>query len=269
VEVAPAVAMMAGAFVRGRFVHVAGTSFMTIGALLFCLGGEPDSPALPRSAAAELSSEEAARWSFTIEPFLWLAGIEGEGGDGSAPPVDVGENVSLFGEIDGGFLLALEARAPGGRYSVLADGLYLSLADDEGSLQTDTEVWMAELGAGLPLGDQIWEVIAGLRYVDLEFGTELGGLSTDSREDWIDPWVGGRGALTFGERWTLGGRADVGGFGVGTELTWQALAGLGLDLGKSVRLDLGYRAIHLDYDDGDLEYDALIRGPLIALAIRL
>lgn len=242
---------------------------MTIAALIFCLGGDPVAPALSRAAAAELPAEDAGRWTFTLEPFLWLAGIDGEGGDGSAPPSDIGQNVSLFGEIDGGFLLALEARAPGGRYGVLADGLYLSLADDEGSLQTDTEVWMAELGVGLALGDSAWEAIAGLRYVDLEFGTEIGGLATDSREDWIDPWVGARGTLPLGERWRVGARADVGGFGVGTQFTWQALAGIGFDLGKSVCLDVGYRAIHLDYDDGDLEYDALIRGPLIAVAFRL
>jgi len=242
---------------------------MIFSALLLCLGGGPDGPALPRSAAAAHSSDEAARWSFTLEPFLWLAGIEGEGGDGSAPPVDIGENVSLFGQIDGGFLLALEARAPEGRFSMLADGLYLSLADDEGSLQTDTDVWMVELGAGLPLGASAWEAIAGLRYVDLEFDTEIAGLGTDSQEDWIDPWVGARGTIPFGESWAFGCRADVGGFGVGTQFTWQALAGLEVDLGKSVRLDVGYRAISLDFDDGDLEYDALIRGPLIALAFRL
>lgn len=254
---------------------------MILRALFFCLAGEPNGSAvLPRSTTVEglqqadapqpSVEETTAHWSFTLEPFLWLAGIEGKGGDASAPPVDIGENVSLFGNIDGGFLLALEARAPGGRFSLLADGLYLSLADDEGSLQTDTDALMLELGAGLPLGDSAWEAIAGLRYVDLEFGTDVAGLpSTNSQADWIDPWVGARGKIPFGERWGLGLRADVGGFGVGTQLTWQALAAFHADLGKSVRLDIGYRAISLDFDDGDLEYDALIRGPLIAFAFRL
>ena len=239
---------------------------MILGALFFCLSG------LLQAGAPQPSVEEkTTHWSFTIEPFLWLAGIEGKGGDGSAPPVDIGQNVSLFGNIDGGFLLALEACAPDGRFSLLADGLYLSLADDEGSLRTDTDALMLELGAGLPLGrDSHWEAIAGLRYVDLQFDTDLASLtSTSSQEAWIDPWVGARGKIPLGEHWALGCRADIGGFGVGTQLTWQALAGFKADLGKSVRLDVGYRAISLDFDDGDLEYDALIRGPLIAFAFQL
>jgi len=254
---------------------------MTLGVLFLCLAGEPSGPVtLPGSATVDgrqpagvlppRAQEEAAHWSFTLEPFLWLAGIDGNGSAGSAPPVDIGENLSLFGEIDGGFLLAFDARAPDGRFSVLADGLYLSLADDEGSLRTDTDVWMLEFGGGLPLGgDPAWEAIAGLRYVDLEFGSEVAGNpSASAEQDWIDPWVGARGTVPFGERWALGLRADVGGFGVGTQLSWQALAAIHAYLGKGVRLDVGYRAISLDFDDGDLEYDALIRGPLIALALQ-
>lgn len=244
-----------------------------LSALLLCLGGDPNAAAQPRRSAIrdETSSDDAARWSFTLEPFLWLAGIEGEGGDGSSPPVDIGENVSLFGSIDGGFLLALEARAPDGRYSLLADGLYLSLADDEGSLQTDTDALMFELGAGLPLGSgSRWEAIAGLRYVELEFSSDVASVTTDSRANWIDPWLGARGDIAFGERWGLKLRGDVGGFGVGTQFTWQGVAALHAKLGESVRFDFGYRALSLDFDDDDdLEYDALIRGPFFGFAFQL
>jgi hypothetical protein len=244
---------------------------MILGLLPLRVPGDPSASAAGARHPWPLegaSQAEEGRWSFTVEPFLWLAGIDGEGGDGSAPPVDIGENLSVFGQIDGAFLLSLEARAPEERFSLLADGLFLSLADDEGSLQTDTDVWMFELGAGLPLGDSTWEAIAGLRYADLEFGSDIAGFSTTSEADWIDPWVGARGTIPLGESWALMLRADVGGFGVGTQFTWQALAGLQADLGKSVRLDLGYRTISLDFDDSGLEYDALIRGPLIALAFQ-
>jgi hypothetical protein len=215
---------------------------------------------------------DPGHWGFTLEPFLWLAGISGDGSaDDSNPPIDIGQNLSPFGSIDGGFLLAFEARAPDERYSLLADGLFLSLADREGSLETDTDAFMFEAGAGLPLRHgSDWEAIAGLRYVDLKFGTDVdGGASASERQNWVDPWVGARGRVPFAERWSLGLRADVGGFGVGTQFTWQAGATVRADLGKGISLDLGYRAISLDFDDGDLEYDAIIRGPLIALAFAL
>lgn len=248
------------------------TLFALVCVLPSVLVALPQSPELGGQAEdTPLSApDESARWSFTLEPFLWLAGIEGDGSVDSSPPTDIGENLSLFGEIDGGFLLAGEARAPDGRFSLFGDGLYLSLADSDGSLQTDTDVWMLELGAGLPLGRSSLEAIAGLRYVDLEFATEVTGFpGASAHESWIDPWVGARGGFELGERWELDLRADVGGFGVGCEFTWQALGGLRVDLGKSVRLDLGYRAIRLDFDDDDLEYDALIRGPVVGLAFGL
>jgi len=259
---------------------------MILGALFICLSGEPGAPvqssppatvagARPDGThppAAEDGSvpDETARWSFTLEPFLWLASIDGKGGDGSAPPVDIGENASLFGTIDGGFLLAFEARAPDQRFSVLADGLYLSLADDEGQLQTDTDALMFEVGAGLPLGKGAsWEALAGLRYVDLQFGAKIASVSTDARKKWIDPWVGARGDVAFNERWGLKLRGDVGGFGVGTQFSWQGVAALAARLGESVRFDFGYRAISLDFDDDGLEYDALVRGPFLAFAFEL
>jgi len=235
-------------------------------------GGAPPllGSSVPQLDVQDVAAHDEPGWTFVLEPFLWLAGIEGEGGDGTAPPVDIGENVSLFGSIDGGFLLALDAHAPDGRYSLLADGLYLSLADDEGSLQTDTDALMLELGAGLPLGSgSSWEAIAGLRYVELQFSSDTASISTDSRSNWIDPWLGARGDIAFDERWGLRLRGDVGGFGVGTQFSWQGVAALGARLGESVRFDLGYRAISLDFDDDELEYDALIRGPFFGFAFEL
>ena len=255
---------------------------MILATCFICLGGGPDEPlTLPwpatvgrfnqADAAQPFAREDPPNWSFVIEPFLWLAGIDGEGGNGSAPPVGIGESLSLFGDIDGGFLLALEAKAPGGRFSVLGDGLFLSLADDEGSLQTDTGALMLELGVGLPFSrGSKWEATFGLRYVDLDFDAELNGNPiVNAEQDWIDPWIGARGEIPLSEHWALGLRADVGGFGVGTQLTWQALAGVRANLGKSVRFDLGYRAISLDFDDSGLEYDALIHGAFIGIAFEL
>lgn len=244
---------------------------MILGTLLWLCQSGGIAGIQPTDAPRPVVEEKAPQWSFTLVPFVWLASIDGNGSAGSAPPVDIGENASLFGHIDAGFLLAFEARAPDERFSLLSDGLYLSLADDEGALHTDTDAWMLELGAGLPLGEgSNWEAIAGLRYLDLEFSTETAGNpSSSAKQNWIDPWVGARGRIPLGERWALGLRADVGGFGVGTQLTWQGLAAVHAQLGKSVRFDVGYRAISLDFDDDDMEYDALIHGPFVALAFQL
>ena len=57
----------------------------------------------------------------------------------------------------------------------------------------------------------------------------------------MDPYVGVRVQYPIAERWTLVGYADVGGFGVGSEFTWQAAAGINYEFSKSIAGKFGYR----------------------------
>jgi len=218
---------------------------------------------------ARTPSSPSSRWTFTVEPYLWLPSLSGKGSaDSSTPPSDVEVSFAdALGDFEFGLPLAFEARAPDGRFAILADGLYLRLGDDQGTLQTETEVALLEVGGAVPIaGSKSWDLIGGLRYVDLSFDVELGPLDQSAEQSWLDPWIGARGELPLSERWSLFLRGDVGGFGVGSQFTWQALAGLGATLGQRWRLDLGYRALSIDFDDDDLEYDVLAQGPVLGLA---
>ena len=208
-------------------------------------------------------------WTFVIEPFIWFAGLDGQGEAGTAPPVDFRHTAAdVFGSFDAGFLLALEARAPGDRWSIIADGLYLRLADDEGLADTETEATMLEIGGALPLGESgSLDLIGGLRYVDLSFDVQIGAaIDQTARQTWVDPWIGARGIIPIDETWAVHLRGDIGGFGVGSKFSWQALGVLSAQLGKGWRFDAGYRAIGIDYDDGDLAFDTRVHGPLIGFA---
>lgn len=204
------------------------------------------------------------RWSFTIEPYVWLPSLDGQGSAEGSPSVEV----DVVGELDTAFPLALRADAPGGRFALTLDALYAGWRDDEGSLRTDTEVRLLEGGIGLPVG-RGWEVTAGLRGVRLDFEVELG--SVDEREEasFVDPWIGARSDLALGDAWALRLAGDVGGFGVGSDLSWQALAFLAWLPSSRWRVELGYRALAVDFEDDDLEYDLLAHGPILALAWRL
>lgn len=210
-----------------------------------------------------------ASWSYTIEPFVWFAGLDGQGSADSSPPVDLGlAPADVFGHLDGGFLLAGEVRAPDCRWSVIADALYLRLEDDEGTTQTETEASMIEVGAAVPLADSgRFDLVAGVRYVDLSFDVEIGTtVDEDATEAWVDPWIGARGTIPLSDTWSIALRGDVGGFGVGSQFSWQAIGVVGAELGGGWRLDLGYRAIGIDFDDGDLQFDTRVHGPLLGIA---
>jgi len=207
-------------------------------------------------------------WTFTVEPFLWIPSVQGEGGTEDTGKVDLDRSLpDAFGELDAGFLLALDAVAPESKFSLFGDGLYLRMKDENGSINSKTQVTMIEAGAGLPLGRSGVEAIAGLRYVDLSLDVDVGSaLDSDASKSWVDPWVGARWRWRFAENWTLQLRGDVGGFGVGTDFTWQAVAALRFSFFDHWSISAGYRAISLDFSDDELKYDAIIHGPVIGLA---
>ncbi len=60
---------------------------------------------------------------------------------------------------------------------------------------------------------------------------------------------------------------DVGGFGVSSDLTWQAYGGLGFQLNDWFSAQAGYRYLLEDFDDGSFVYDVALHGPLIGVSI--
>jgi len=71
-------------------------------------------------------------------------------------------------------------------------------------------------------------------------------------------------------------RGDVGGFGVGSEFSWQAIATYNSPLGEihGIPVDgyVGFRALAADYSQGSgktkFEWDNVIYGPVIGATMR-
>lgn len=61
---------------------------------------------------------------------------------------------------------------------------------------------------------------------------------------------------------------DVGGFGVGSDYSWNAQAYVGYRmclLRAPVILQAGYRALHQKYEDGGFKWDVTQHGPVIGM----
>ena len=67
----------------------------------------------------------------------------------------------------------------------------------------------------------------------------------------------------------MDGHFDVGGFGAGSDLTWQAYPYLNWRFAKWGSAQLGYRWLGTDYETGSggskFRYDAIVQGPQIGL----
>jgi hypothetical protein len=86
-------------------------------------------------------------------------------------------------------------------------------------------------------------------------------------DDWWDPYIGLRARYNFSPSIYVIGRADVGGFGVGSDLMWQAEAAIGFQVTHSIHAEIGYRALSFDYDHDGLTYDTITHGAQITAGI--
>ena len=91
--------------------------------------------------------------------------------------------------------------------------------------------------------------------------------SASGRKDWVDPIIGLRGRWNFAGPCYLAGRADIGGFGVGSNLAWQVYGGLGCQVTRNFTVELGYRHLAVDYTSGGFTYDVSMSGAVLAAGI--
>lgn len=227
---------------------------------------------------AALPSEYPQQWQFEVTPYLWAVRIKGDVRTASLPQASLDLRFAdVLSSLELGLMGAFEARR--GRWGLLGDAIYTRNAGSAsvaGALDADLELSQTLLSAGLfqrlAEGPAVLDAVAGLRYNRMTAETRIeagaGRLSGSRTRDWIDPYVGVRVMIPLSERWSAVGYADGGGFGVGSDLTWQALAGLRYLWSDTVTPTFGYRTMTVDYDDGGFRYDVRNDGLYAGVAFR-
>jgi hypothetical protein len=249
----------------------------------------------PGPARAQDAGEPAPdRWSVTIAPYLWAARLDGDAEvRGIEADVDVSfqdtlEDLSFAG------MAIVEARQ--GRFGFAVNPLFVRTESDAstGPLDTDTTTDIATVGAGAFYRVVDWEfgrnalgqprtlaieplIGARLNYLRSEIDARLdafggqAGRQVDESETWVDPLVGVNVIVRLAERWAVRGEADIGGFGVGSDLTWNAQAIVTYRFtvaGFDAFAGAGYRALYWDYEDGGFAWDVTMSGPMLGAGVR-
>ena len=235
--------------------------------------------ATPTVALAQAAASSGGGWTFEFTPYLWGAGMSGEVGSGSLPTMNVDMSFSdILDNLDAGLMGAFEAR--NGRWGLLFDAIYMKLAHSatasrtgpgpigstataSAELEMTQTVFAAAVAYRAIEGRTPLDVIGGARYakltvdaqIDGSFYAQTGSVAASAEKSWVDPYIGVRVQHPIAERWTLVGYADVGGFGVGSDFTWQALAGVNYEFSKSIAGKFGYRYLYVDYDKDGFRYD--------------
>lgn len=230
--------------------------------------------ALTALTLAALAHAPAAAdgWSFRVTPYLWTPSVDLTSEVDDDPPASGSGSILDF--IEGALLLDGEAR--GESFTVLAELNYLGFGEDaegENGLISGTvelDGWMGAAAVAVPVHDSgaaRVEALAGLRAWSLETTVDFDSFpAASARETWVDPLVGARATFDLAERLEAQILADVGGFGVGSELQWQAVGRATWRLDDGFGIAAGYRHLDLRFDDGT-GIELTLSGPFVALDI--
>ena len=238
-------------------------------------------------ALGTVANAQDDNWDFTIKPYLIATSIEGNAGMGRVVgiPVDVDfstilENLSMAAMIN------FEAQHKNG-WGFILDYGFMDLGADstigfggvvdaslrQGILEALVTSNIGEANSGL-------DAYAGVRWWDNQIRASVdpailpGSLNPRIDESWVDPIIGMRWTNQLSDNWDLLLRGDVGGFGIASDFTWSATATALYSFSDRFVLELGYRALDVDYDNGNASdqgffaYDTTTHGPLLGLLIR-
>lgn len=221
-------------------------------------------------AANTATAEETNKFSFDASLNLFLAGMSGNvAAKGVSSDVDASFK-NIFDHLEAGaagrFTLGYE------RWFVSTEVSYLKLSASAPAADAELQQWLVEPSVGYQVCDY-FQAFAGTRYNNISGELTPNGPGArviTGTQDWWDPIIGAN--LTYpiiGQKLSLNGHFDVGGFGAGSDITWQAFPYLEWRFAKWASVQAGYRWLGTDYETGSginkFRYDVVLQGPQIGL----
>ena len=247
---------------------------------------------LTATFAPGVARAEIGGWNIAVTPYLWGAGINGT--------VTVGmheaDSEKTLSEIldDLEFVAMVNLQARTGRFGLYTDVTFLGQGDKAEvtnaagtpvlGVETSMDSWIVDFGASwaaarwgeaaqgkggvfdLFLGGRYWSVDAELKAESPAFAGER---TIGKTMDWVDPIVGARFAADLTRKLSLLGRADVGGFELGSasKLTWSASAFLGWRFTPLLSAYVGYKHLAIEREDDKANsLDLAFSGPALGLS---
>jgi hypothetical protein len=247
-------------------------------------------------AAVQVADGQAiagpSAWALQVTPYLWATGLSGRISPfQAAPTIEVDKSFSdVMEHLNLGGFVNVWGRYD--RFVVSADVMYVDtteahafgpLPSPGGPLppgttikaDVDTTEFMANMQVGYRVLDMptfTVDALAGGRYWHIanDLTVSALGLSRSISEDfaWIDPLVGARALFRITDRLSVLAQADIGGFGVSSDLTWSALATLNYTVSDHLSVSAGYKIMDVDFDRGGYVFDARLQGPVVGATWR-
>jgi hypothetical protein len=225
-------------------------------------------------------TDAGSGWQFQITPYLWVARLNSDVGPRpTLPRASVSES---FGDVvtnlDGALMIAGEARRE--NWGLLFDAAYLSLsatgdaptrlfggadAEASGYFLTPAAVYRVydanPLAVDAGVGARYWHLRTELNFSE----GLLPAAGVAATKSWIDPLLILRGRVDVGSGFSLLGYGDIGGFDVGSRLTWSLMGLVQYRFNDWIEGALGYRHLYIDYNSDSFIWKGSLSGPILGV----
>lgn len=247
-----------------------------------------DMPMPPMPDGSAVQASPASDWKYQVTLYGWATSLSGDLGVRNLPTTAIDVPFSeVLKHLDGALMGSVFA--DNGTWLLLGDVVFAKLSASRplGAFGGDLGAGVTELiamgavGYMLPTGrpDLDFAVTGGLRYTSVKGSLSWRGpgplldISASARQEWLDPTVGFFAHWALNETWFVNAIADIGGFGVGSDLSSTGYLGVGYMWTRSFSTSLGYRYLYEDYEapgatTGRFRYDTMMHGPTFAMAWR-
>jgi hypothetical protein len=238
--------------------------------------------ALLGSAVPASAQQMQDRWTGALTVYGWLTSLSGNAtANQSGQQADFSANVAdIVDDLQFGAFGTLEVRR--GRLGLLADVVYARLANAQsipgdlglrvsGSMSTAI-ITTAAAWRVYESGSFFADALGGARVFNIDVGVSSGRTNPGptSRSDnvsatWVDPLVGLRLGVNLTDKLALRAEADIGGFGLGSDLNWNLLGAVTYAVAPGTRLELGYRYLAFDYEARRITTDVRMHGAVLGV----
>jgi len=229
---------------------------------------------------SETETSTDTSWKFTVSPYLWMTNLKGDlTVVNQNVPVDLSFSEDLLSNLKMAAMVHAEAKK--NRLSFMIDVFYAKLGTDgqrTGILDNTKDVrlrlkeTMFEGGLGYTFaqtGGFSIDALVGARYFNVNTNVQINEIVIADKDiNFLDPYVGVRFKNEC-HKWVLSGRADIGGFDMGSDHSYKINGLISYKFSESFVTSVGYQLYKPDYQKDGFSYNIANEGFLLGFTFVL
>jgi hypothetical protein len=214
-------------------------------------------------------------WEYNAYLYGWLASLKGKVGINGLPAQDVELPLdTILENLDALAYFGFEGNK--GNWGYFTDVQYLKLSGKNAASPQTIKMSLEQLIIEFAVQYRFYESAQTNAYVygaaqynyyasNLDVDGFIANVDASGSQNWIDPAIGVKVRHQFNNKWSCDVLGEVGGFGVSSDLTWQALGKVNYHINECWDVAVGYRYQYVDYEKDGFVFDSSTQGAVIGV----